>query len=62
MLPFMLLLGLLVLGFTFSLQLLLQHTTEGSGYFDDTQLSLYNVVNMGFRFVPPNPQWAAHPR
>ena len=25
-----------------------------NGYFDDELLSLYNVVNMGFRFVPPN--------
>ena len=54
MLPFMLLLGLVVLGFTFSMHLLLQHAPQGGGYFDDEQLSLYNVVNMGFRFVPPN--------
>ena len=54
MLPFLVLLGLVVLGFTFSMHLLMQHAPQGGGYFDDELLSLYNVVNMGFRFVPPN--------
>jgi hypothetical protein len=54
MLPFMLLLGLVVLGFTFSMHLLLQHAPQGGGYFDNEHMSLYNVVNMGFRFVPPS--------
>ena len=54
MLPFLVLLGLVVLGFTFSMHLLMQHAPQGGGYFDDELLSLYTVVNMGFRFVPPN--------
>ena len=54
MLPFLVLLGLVVLGFTFSMHLLMQHAPQGGGNFDDELLSLYNVVNMGFRFVPPN--------
>jgi len=55
MLPFMMLLGLVVLGFSFSMHLLLQHAPQGQGgFFDDELLSIYNVVNMGFRFVPPN--------
>ena len=52
-LPFLVLLIVVTLGFSFAVALLLRHTSYRQPDYDSSLVSLFTMINAGFRFVPP---------